>query len=189
VYFDLFPDTTRYPEEWEKVFALFFTEAELVKRREIIDSMWKMIAGGQSAGFLQDMLRRIDPAIQVIENIPTIDPRSSHVVYINVCNYQFMRCGHNFARCGMRIGDENFVPTVLRNDTSTLYELPDDPRFWQFCFFVCKGVVRDSSQRIQHVEPIKINKIWKNYIEYIILKIKPVHSTAVVFIKWTEGEP
>jgi len=31
VYLDLFPDTTRFPEKWEKVFALFFTEAEFSK--------------------------------------------------------------------------------------------------------------------------------------------------------------
>ena len=75
VYFDLFPDTTRFPELWEKVFALFFTKREYQKRREIIDSMWKIIHGGQSAEFLQDVLQCIDKKIRVIENVPTSIPR------------------------------------------------------------------------------------------------------------------
>jgi len=78
-YLDLFPETTRFPDKWESVFALRFTEAEMVKRRDILDSMWKMFAGDQSMSFLGLLLQRIDSRINVVENIPVSNPRHAGV--------------------------------------------------------------------------------------------------------------
>jgi uncharacterized protein YmfQ (DUF2313 family) len=97
VYFDLFPDTTRHPEKWEKAFAFFFAGAEYEKRRAIIDSMWKTINGGQSAQFLQDLLQRIDENIRVIKNVPVSNPRRASVVDLCVCGHRSMRCGNSKA--------------------------------------------------------------------------------------------
>ena len=71
VYFDIFPDTTRYPEKWEDVFGVLFTEAEQEKRREILDSLWKINRGGQGAYFLQTILEVIGD-IKVVENNPVV---------------------------------------------------------------------------------------------------------------------
>jgi len=187
-YFDLFPDATRFPDKWERVFALIFTEAEKVKRRDILDSMWKTFAGDQSTSFLELMLQRIDSRIHVIENIPLGNPRNSAVVFLSVCGHHSMRCGHRRAVCGYRLGNENFVPTIIKNDAITEYNIPVNDAYWENCFFICASAIRNQHQNILFVEPLTLNEIWKNYVEYIILKVKPVHTTAIVFIDWQKGE-
>jgi hypothetical protein len=186
VYFDLFPDTTRYPEKWEKVFAVYFTANELPKRRNILDSLWKINSGGQSAEYLQDVLQGIEKDIHVIENVPVGDPRSIRVVRLAVCGNRIMKCGNRKAVCDYRLDNTPLMPSVLRNDVSEFYTLPYDRRYWEMCFFVCKEVVRDGRQNIVFVRHLEMSIVWKNYIEYLILKIKPVHSAAIVFIDWKE---
>jgi len=188
VYFDLFPDTTRCPEKWEKVFALYFTEAELSKRRAIIDSMWKMISGDQGTSFLEAMLQRIESGIHVVENIPVSNPRHSGVVIMAVCGHRRMKCGNRKAICGYREGHQDFVPTIIKNDATTEYNIPDDSRYWENCFFVCQSVRRSPRGNILYVEPIQISAVWRNFTEFLILKVKPAHTTAIVFIDWQEGE-
>jgi hypothetical protein len=188
VYFDLFPETTRYPEKWEEVFALFFTRAEYQKRRAIIDSMWKMLNGGQAAEFLQSLLQRIDERIKVIENVPLSNPRHSGIVDLCVSGHRSMRCGNRKAVCNYRRGNIGFVPTIIQNDATSDYNIPFDTDYWEFCFFICKSVVRNSHGQILYVEPMQIDTIWRNYVEYLILKVKPAQSTAIVFIDWQETE-
>lgn len=187
VYFDLFPDTTRCPEKWESTFAVYFKAEEISKRRNILDSLWKINKGGQSWPFLEEVLQGIISQIKVVENVPVSDPRSIRAVRLAVCGNRIMVCGNRKAVCDYRYDNTPFIPTILRNDASEFYTLPYDPRYWEMCFFVCKEVVRDGRQHIIFVRHFSANIIWKNYIEYLILKIKPVHSTAIVFIDWKEG--
>jgi len=184
VYNDIFPDSTRYPEKWENIFGILFTEAELEKRRDIIDSLWKINRGGQSAVFLEEILQKIDKSIHVYENIPLRNPRDSNIAYPSCCDNKVMICDHEQALCDYRIGDENFIPTLLMNNISEVYSFPADPKFWETCFFVCKSVVRNIRNEILFIERLQIPLKWKNYIEYLILKIKPVHTTAVLFVEW-----
>jgi hypothetical protein len=186
VYFDIFPDTTRFPEKWEKVYAVVFTADELSKRRNILSVLWKINKGGQSWPFLEEVLQGIDENIHVVENVPTSDPRSIRVVRLAVCGNRIMVCGNRKAVCDYRLDNTPFLPSVLRNDVSEFYSLPYDPAYWEMCFFVCKEVVRDGRNNIIFVRQLKLNIVWKNYIEYLILKIKPVHSAAIVFIDWAE---
>lgn len=188
VYFDLFPYSTRVPEMWERVFALLFSEKELSKRRDIVDSMWKMISGDQAFLFLQEMLQKIDNRLHVVENVPLSNPRHSGVVVYAVCGRRTMRCGHRKARCNYREGNEGFVPTIIQNDATTAYTIPMDTRFWEPCFYVCKSAVRNSRKKIMYVEPLPLSAVWRNYVEFIILKVKPVHSTAIIFIDWIEED-
>jgi hypothetical protein len=187
-YFDLFPDTTRVPEKWEEVFALIFTERERPKRRDILDSMWKMITGDQALSFLESVLRKIDDRIRVVENIPLSNPRHSGVVNLAVCGRKTMRCGNRKSRCGYREGNEGFMPTVIQNDATTSYTVPMDTRFWETCFYICQGAVRSSRKQILYVEPLLLSSVWKNYIELMVLRIKPAHTTAIMFIDWIEED-
>jgi hypothetical protein len=186
VYCDIFPFTTRYPEKWEEIFAVNFTESELVKRRNIIDVLWK-INGGQSYEYLQEILKGIIPEVIVVDNIPVTDPKGIRIVRIAVCNYRSMVCGNNLAVCDCRLGTTNSVPTVLRNDVSEFYSLPSLREYWEMCFFVGKNIMRVDN-RILYVERLKINIKWKNHIEYLILKTKPVHTAAILYIEWQEGD-
>jgi hypothetical protein len=188
VYFELFPDTTRFPEKWENTFAVLFSSGEIAKRRNILDSLWKINRGGQSALFIEEILQGISKKISIVENIPICDPRSVLTVRVSVCGNKVMRCGNRRARCNYYLSNGGFVPSMLRNDVTEFYSLPDNFQYWAFCFFVCLNVYRNAKNEILHVEKIRLNSIWKNYVEYLILKTKPVHSTAIVFIDWVEGE-
>ena len=184
VYFDMFPETSRCIEDWEKVFAVVFSSKELEKQRNVLAALWRINKGGQSAVFLESMLTNIDANILVVENTPVSNPRQRNLTHVAVCKNKIMYCGNKKAVCGYRVGDENFSPSVLRNDVSELYSIKNDPRFWVYCYFVCKRVVRNSKNEILYIEKLQIKKEFRNYIEYLILKIKPVHTVAVMFIEW-----
>jgi uncharacterized protein YmfQ (DUF2313 family) len=186
VYMDLFPDTTRFPEKWEQSFAIFFKDQELSKRRAIIDSLWKINMGGQSALFLQDILQAIEPEIKVIQNVPVANPRLIRIVKMAVCGNRLMYCGSPSAACGAKLGSTEFIPSVLRNDVSEFYSIPYDPAYWSMCFFVCRDVLRDANGKIVHIDHLSMSAVWRNYVEYLILKIKPVQDAAIVFIKWED---
>jgi hypothetical protein len=187
VYMDLFPDTTRFVEKWENTFAVYFPAREITRRRKILDLLWKINAGGQSLDHIENILRGIAD-VRVVDNVPVTDPRGIKIVKIAVCNYRSMVCGNREAVCDARLGMEQAEPTVLRNDASELYQLPDDEKYWETCFFICKNVIR-SGKKIQYIERVKLDIKWKNFIEYIVLKIKPVHTTAILYIEWQEEEP
>jgi hypothetical protein len=188
-YYDVFPDTTHHPEKWESVFGVLFTKAEMEKRRNILDTLWKIGHGGQSAALLQEILQKIDERILVVENTPVGNPRTSNAVITSVNRNKAMVCGNKRAINSFFIGNANFTPYILQNDTSRLYDIPNESKYWEMCFYVCASVVRNSStNEIMYVNKLSIKSVWKNYIEYLILKIKPVHSTAVLFIEWIEGE-
>jgi hypothetical protein len=186
VYLDLFPDTTRFPEKWESVFSIYLSSAEIVKRRNIIDALWKTISGDQGTNFLQQILRSIDFRFTVVENVPVTDPRNKQSVDIAVCDYETMLCDNDNACCDAFRGDNTFIPSILQNDKSDLYSIPDDPHFWETCFFICREVVRNNARQILYIEPFELPIVWRDIVEYLILKIKPVHGTAVVFVKWLE---
>lgn len=186
VYFDLFPETSRSVEDWEKVFAVVFSSKELEKKRNILAALWRVNKGGQSCLFLQEILQNIDKNIMVEENVPVSNPRQRSVTHLAVCKNKIMCCGNNRAVCAYRIGDEAFKPSILRNDLSEIYSIKNDPAYWVFCFFVCKKIVRNSEGKILYVEKLKIKSVFRNYIEYLILKIKPVQSVAVMFIEWID---
>jgi hypothetical protein len=171
---------------WEDVFAVLFREDELEKRLDILDSLWKINKGGQAWPFLQTILQALDGEIHVFENVPLRNPRDSNVAYYCVNGNKAMVNFNKRARNGTRTGDSSFIPVVLKNDVSGPYSIPNEPAFWETCFFVCKSVVRNIRNEITYIERLKINIKWKNYIEYMILKIKPVHTTVILFVEWTE---
>ena len=42
-------------------------------------------------------------------------------------------------------------------------------------------------QKIVYCQKLTVDAKWKPYIEYLILKIKPVHTGVIVFIDWKEN--
>ena len=99
-----------------------------------------------------------------------------------------MVCDNRKAVCDYREGDETFIPTILRNDTASPYSIPNDADYWAFCFYVCKRVIRNSRNEILYIEKLQIPILYKNYIEYLILRIKPVHTVAVMAVEWIEEQ-
>jgi len=188
VYMDLFPYSTRAIKNWSMTFAIIFGGKELKKQRDIIQANWRIHLKGQSASFLEYILQHLDPGIRVIENVPVCNPRQTNVGMIAVNGNETMICGGERAINGFYLGDKYFIPYVIKNDLSGFYSIPNDPIWWDTCFFVCGGVIRDAEHNILYAMQIKMSSAWKNYLEYLILKIKPVHSTAIIFIDWVEGD-
>ena len=186
VYLDRFPETTRCPEKWEEIFTVIFKKVELEQRRNILSLLWSMNHGGQSLFFMQKVLQSIFPEIIVAENIPCTNPRQANIAYFAVCDNEIIVCGNDKACCDYHEGDETFIPTILRNDTAGPYSIPNDADYWAFCFFVCKNIVRNPRNEILYIEKLQIPIIFKNYIEYLILRIKPVHTIAVMAVEWIE---
>lgn len=185
VFLDLFPETTRAMSEWENQFSVLFANEQYGEtRRGILEALWRANTGGQTAQYLQDLLQKINKKILVIENNPIKNPRDANAVLACVCGQNVMRCGAKEARCGFKQGDSEFVPGVIKNDSENVYDIPVDSKFWEQYFFVCGGVIRNSLGEIIYCQKIKIDKIWKGYIEYLILKIKPVQTGCIVFIQW-----
>ena len=184
VYLDYFPETTRCIERWEQVFQIIFTQSELEQRRSVLSSIWLTSRGGQSLSFLQSILQNLFAEIRIEENVPVSNPRKANIAYFCVCGNSIMCCGNEKAVCNYREGDESFVPQILRNDTASPYSIPNNADYWSFCFYVCKRVIRNERNQILYVEKLQIPSEYKNYIEYLILRIKPLHSVAVMVVEW-----
>lgn len=184
VYLDRFPETTRSPEKWEQVFHVLFTSAELEIRRNVLAGLWQMNNSGGAKIFLEKVLKEVWPAIEIVENVPVSNPRNLSSALFNVCGNSYATCGFGKAVCGFREGYSDYQTTVLRNDTSTAYSIPNEPSWWGYCFFVCKEVVRDSFGRIIYLRRLEIPAEYKSYIEYFILRMKQVQSIALLAIKW-----
>lgn len=185
VYLDLFPETTRAYSEWEKQFAVMFANEQYGdNRKNILESLWRINFGGQTLDYLTSVLKKISDDINVYENIPVRDPRKANSVYSCMCGQKWLVAGNKKARCGYRLGSEKFVPSVIRNNSESIYDIPYDVDYWENCFFIAKSIVRNNINEIIYCQELKLDKKWRNYVEYLILKIKPVHTDAVLFIEW-----
>lgn len=185
VFFDLFPATTRALSEWEKQFGVIFSANQIGEtQRGLLSALWQSSQGGQTAQYLQALLQKINNKILVIENNPVKNPRDANAVMVAICGQKVMCCGNKEALCGFKRGDADFVPGLIKNDKESLYDIPVDKRYWEQYFFVCGGVVRNSIGEIVYCQKIMVEKKWKEYIEYLVLKIKPVQTGCLLFIQW-----
>lgn len=184
-YLDIFPEETRKLEEWEKEFSIQFTSL-LTKeqRRSILSALWKMRYGAATTDFLEEMLSSLVPGIKVVENNPVRNPTTAESAYLSVCGNINCRCGTKRGLCGFHIGDRSFIPDVLKNDSIQLGDIPQIRRYWETCFFVCGGVNYNSKKEIVAIKKISIDSKWRKFIEYIILSVKPIHMTALLFVNW-----
>lgn len=188
VYMDLFPESTRALSEWEKQFAVLFADEQYGDTRAgILQSLWQANTGGQTAEYLQSLLQKVNSKIKVIENVPVKNPRDANAVLACICNYKAAVCGNKVLNCSYKLGDSEFTPAVIRNDSESVYNIPAESEFWENCFFVCGGVIRNSIKEIVYCQKLDLDKKWKPFVEYLILKIKPVQTTAVVFINWVDS--
>ncbi len=188
-FMNIFPQNTSNIEEWEKAFQIQFTSLLTEEqRRNILSSLWQMRYGLSTTDFLQGLLQNFLPEIQVVENVPLGNPRMSNFAYKAVDGNKRMCDGNKQACDGYRVGASSFVPSVLRNGTEGVYDIPVNRRAWETCFYVCGGVERNRYGQIVYANILQLNKKWKDFIEYIILSVKPVHTTAIVFIKWIDEE-
>lgn len=188
VYLDLFPDSTRALEEWENQFSVLFADEQYGDtRRGILKSLWQANSGGQDVKYLEGLLKNVSEDIMVVENSPVKNPRDANSVFGCMCGQGSSVCGNASLSCGYKKGDSEFVPSVIRNDTEGPYDVPVGEEFWENYFFVCKKVVKNNRQEIVYCQKLQLDAKWQKFIEYLILKVKPVQTGAVVFIEYVEN--
>jgi len=188
IFMDLFPDSTRAMDEWEKQFSVLFSDLQYGDtRRGILKSLWQANLGGQSLSYLQGLLQNVSPQIKLFENVPVKNPRDANAVFACMCGQKSSCCGNKKMSCGYKDGDSEFSPTVIRNDSDQLYDIPVDEDFWANYFFVAKNVVTNSRKEIIYCEKLILDSKWKPFIEYLILKVKPVQTGALVFIQYVDN--
>jgi hypothetical protein len=96
--------------------------------------------------------------------------------YIFQCGGETSVCGHADAVCG------RFDFNVY---TEKVYEIPINPTSWPFVFFVSGPVTRDpGTGEITDIMYADVDVIRKAQFEEIILRYKPVHSWAMLFINY-----
>ena len=110
------------------------------------------------------------------ELLVNTDLFSSSPGYIAQCGGETTVCGNVNAVCG------RFDFDIY---TEKVYELPLDPNAWPFVFFVGGPVTRDhGTGEITNIMYADVDLIRKAQFEEIILKYKPVHSWAMLFINY-----
>lgn len=188
VFLDLFPETTRALDEWENQFSVLFASEQYGENRVgVLKALWQANTGGQSLKYLQSVLQSVIPEIRVFENNSIKNPRDANAVFSCMCGQEWSVCGNKKLSCGYKDGDDKFVPAVIRNNSEQIYDIPIDKQYWENYFFVAKDVIRNKRQEIVYCQKLTVDAKWKPYIEYLILKIKPVHTGVIVFIDWKEN--
>lgn len=184
---DLYPFLTNRLSDWEKAFKIQFTgEFTDEQRRKVLSVFWWMRWGSSTIEFIQQVLSALIPGIVVEENNPVRNPDLYAVTQLNCCGNENAICGRESCVCGYHEGEiKQYKPDILHNDSIQAERVPADRHYWELCFFICGGIKRENN-RITDVTRIAIPRKWKKFIEYIILLLKPVHTTAFLFVDWVE---
>ena len=86
------------------------------------------------------------------------------------------------------MGERDWLPAVLRNDSQSAYDIPFAASYWSMCFFISGEVFRDGDGRFIAFGRKKVHEKWQQFVEYIVLALKPVQSTAILFIKYVPND-
>ncbi|WP_265658587.1 putative phage tail protein [Francisella philomiragia] len=137
VWFDIFPESTRELENWEKQFGIDTSSTTTEnQRRDYLDSEWKFL-GGQSPKYIQDKLRAAGFDVYVHEwwepnSTPEINkkqqaiPRNPHnyiaqdgvTIYLVECGSDNLQCGEEVALCGNKLSPSGYllVNKIYKNE-------------------------------------------------------------------------
>ena len=191
VYMDNFPDTTRALEKWEEIFhvkfsASLFTDGE---RRTILKALWLMRYGNTTAQFMQSVLRMFFPGVRVTENVPVVNAIGTVFKYRSVMGASYMCCGNKRAMCDYHVGSLDWIPTILRNNSTQPWDMPATDPYSAMSFFISRDVWRDpETGKIDVLQRLKVHQKWQQFFEYIVLALKPVHTTAILFVLYVPDD-
>lgn len=190
VYLDLFPNSTRSLENWEKQYGIINTNVREELRRNTIAMRWQD-KGGQSAYYLQNILRGNEFNVFVYENNPVADPnifmsdenetdwvltngfipRMTNIKdFLVECGDEWS-CGDDRAVCG-------YFEGYVEIDSDDY--IPKDASYFPFLFFIGGEVERDASGRIINMQPALVPANRIEYFRRLILSIKPAGSWALI---------
>lgn len=122
IWFDIFPDTTRELDSWDKQWGLRDVGLTEQQRRDRLDATWKAL-GGQDPRYIQDILQDNgfdvyvhewwEPGTEAAIGVKSCaTPRSplawlrrefTQIDLLVECGEAFAECGEAFAECGNRL--------------------------------------------------------------------------------------
>lgn len=190
VYFDYFPETTRALEKWEEIFHVKFAASlfSAAERRIVLKVLWLLRYGNTTGEFMRSVLELIIPGVRVTDNVPVSNAVGLVFAYKSVCGNKYIRCGNRRAVCNFHVGDRSWLPAILRNDSQQPWDIPVNAQYWSMCFFISGEVFRDGDGKFISFARKKVHEKWKQFIEYVVLAVKPVQSTAILFLKYVPND-
>lgn len=190
VLLDYYPETTRVLEKWEEAFRIQFSRLlfSVEERRSIVSALWWMRYGNTTREFMERILNLFIPGAIVTENIPAVNAMGLVFAYKSVCGNKNICCGNKLAFCNFHVGERGWVPTILRNDSQSVWDIPADKRFYENYFFISREVYRDGDGKIIALQRLKVHEKWKRFVEYVVLALKPVHTTAIMFLQYVPND-
>jgi hypothetical protein len=187
--------------------------SEADRRAQLSGIIYARAANG-SRDFLQDKLQQAGFPLYVYDNAPAVDPGSliyglsqmycgdtlaqcgeplaqcaqfsgELLVNGNIFDYKIdytMQCGELLAQCGEASATAGEYSGV--SFTPIQYEIPSNPQYWSFIFFVGGAVTRGGSGEIISIDFVNIPIQNRNIMYQLILKYKPIHSWAALAVNW-----
>lgn len=199
-YLDIFPETTRLLNEWEKQFGLELsdlnTPSEVTAGRLALAAEWQA-TGGQSPGYIQGVLQTAGFPVYVHEwwDPGTGDARDPRA-YTNQPLIGIYQCtgndefGYTFPsqpQCSA-LPSQPQCNGFLANDTFYLVNkdltrrppprIPDDPDTWPYFLYI--GA--ESFPGLVVIDPAR-----RDEFERLLLKLRPTQNWIVELIDWGAG--
>lgn len=213
VLLDYYPETTRAVDEWELAFRAQLTDSRFTasERRTVVRALWWLRYGNTTKEFMQKVLGLFIPGARVEDNTPVMDitgltQRYRSVngnrdmycggeravcsegtlafLYESVNGAQPMCCGNRRAMNGRCVLTGDDVPSVLANDSARPWDIPTSLDHQSLCFFVSGDIARAEGGEVVGIQWLSVEEKWRSVIEYIVLALKPVHTTAVLWIHY-----
>ena len=188
VYDDLYPQTTRKLDEWEEQFNLPGTALTEQQRRDRLDAAWKA-TGGQSPGYIQDVLRGQGFDVYVHESFDdpagppwnfrnpftVLKDGSATTLYVARAGNADMRAGEEEARSGNITSLIGFALTNITSNVISSPALPADPNLWPFFVYIGGATFGD---------PATVSPARKTEFLNLCLKVCPTHLWIGVIVNF-----
>lgn len=213
VLLDYYPETTRALDKWESAFRMQLSETQFSdsERQKVITALWWLRYGDTTREFMEKVLSLFIPGVHVADNTPVMDitgltqnyksvngnkdmycggrkavcaSGTLGFVYKSVNGVAAMCCGNKAAVNGYREFSGEDIPSVLANDSAKPWDIPSTLSYQSLCFFISGEITRADTGEITNIQWLSIEKKWQKIIEYIVLALKPVHTTAVLWIHY-----
>lgn len=181
-YLDLFPDSTRELEEWERQFGLNpAADASEADRRLLLAAEWRS-TGGQSAAYIQGVLQTAGFNVFVHEWWASADPYvprdprdyvPSYSIGTVQCGAAVAICGNPRARCnGFTTTDPKYWSTLTLSRNAPP-PIPSDSARWPYFLYIGGETFPDEAI-------VELSR--KSEFQRLIQKLKPSQQWVVTLV-------
>ena len=187
VYLDLFPNTTRALESWERQFNLPDSGLTEQQRRTRLTATWRAL-GGQSAQYIQGILRDSGFDVYVHEWFNDDGTVRNPALYLNSdgdsirYTAELGEAAAEMGEPGIELGERRtpvgylLVNRILDNDGAPVpYQIPTDQNQWRYILYIGAENFGDDAT----IDPKR-----RDEFEELLLKLKPAQQWIGVIVKF-----